>query len=106
MLEINTATYTGPERRTELREWKDQVDKRLHDGSAIMANLQSDLAENTRATKKIQEDTSELVGMFQNFKGAFDVLDKIGKLARPVGYIAMACSAVWGVFTAIKGGGK
>ena len=34
------------------------------------------------------------------------VLDKLGKLARPLSYIAMLASAVWGLVTVVKGGGK
>jgi hypothetical protein len=92
------------ERRRHDNEWRTEVDRRLNDGAETMQGLRDDLAENTRATKKIQSDTSELVELLKSFKGAFAVLEKLGKLARPLGYIAMAASAFVGFWAALKGG--
>lgn len=103
---INEPTYQGPERRTEMRDWRTHVDSRLDDGAAVMKHLRSELAENTIATKQVQADTGELVSLLNSFKGAFRALDMLGKLAKPLGYIAMAGSAIWGLFTVVKGGGQ
>ncbi len=103
---IESPTYQGPERRTEMRAWRTNVDDRLNDGAAVMKHLRTELAENTTATKQVQADTGELVSLLNSFKGAMKVLDILGKLAKPLGYIAMTCSAFWGLVTVVKGGGQ
>ena len=102
---IETPEYTGPERRQDHIIWRTGVDLRLDHGAKKMRDLQSSLAENTAMTAKVQADTGELVALLQSFKGAFDVLEKLGKLAKPLGYIAMALGAVVTLLAAVKGGG-
>lgn len=97
--------YAGPERRANMRIWREKVDRRLDDGSATMRHLRAELEENTKATKQMQSDTSELVSLLQSFKGAFKVFDLVGRAAKPLSYIAMACSALWGLIAVVKGGG-
>lgn len=94
-------------------EWRMAVDRRLDEGSVKMETLRSDLALNTVATKAnadkidaVKTDTSDLVNTFKSFQGAMDVLNMLGKLARPLSYIVMLGSAIWGVFTIVKGGGE
>lgn len=91
--------YTGPERRQAHREWRANVDKE-------MKSLRVDLAANTAATEAVKADTSELIATFKSFQGAMQVLDMLGKLARPLGYIVMFTTAVWGLFSIVKGGGE
>jgi hypothetical protein len=100
-------TYTGPERRLSprSREWRDQVNQRLNDGSLQMKAMHTELQANTAATLQVQADTAELVSLLNSFKGAFKVFDLVGKAAKPLSYIAMAVSALWGLFTVVKGGG-
>lgn len=102
---IVTPTYCGPERRSEFRRWRESIDKRLDDGAHAMKGLRIDMDENTRATNGIKKDTSEVVELLHSVKGAFRVLEMLAKLARPLGYLAAAGAAFWGLFTAIKGGG-
>lgn len=104
-LVIDSPDYKGPDRRTEMRAWRTDVDLRLNNGARVMEHLRTELAENTTATKQVQSDTSELVSLLNSFKGAMKVLDMLGKLARPLSYIAMAGSAFWGLFAVVKGGG-
>lgn len=104
VLHIDAPGYQGPDRRHELRVWREEVDNRLNDGADTMRHLRTELAENTTATKQVQADTGELVSLLNSFKGAMVVLDKLGKLARPLSYIVMLCSAAWGFVTVIKGG--
>lgn len=102
------STYTGPERRSRMRErqWRDDVDRRFADGSAKMKALHDELKANTETTNRVDTNTSELVSLLNSFKGAFKVLDILGRAAKPLSYIAMFGSAAWGLFTAIKGGGE
>ena len=87
-------------------EWRMNVDKRLDDGAAKMKALSSDLAANTDATNSVKSDTSELVSTFKNFQGAMHVLEMLGKLAKPLTYIFMFGSALWGLLHVVKGGGE
>lgn len=92
--------------------WRASVDDRLEAGQAVMQKLQTDsqamrdeLAANTLATNGIKKDTAEVVDLLHSIKGAFHVLEMLGKLARPMGYIAAAGTAFWSLFSMFKGGG-
>jgi hypothetical protein len=50
----------------------------------------------------IKEDTSELLETFRALKGAWAVLNWIGKLAKPLAVISTFC----GMFYVYKSGGK
>lgn len=69
-----------------------------------VGHLENGLAENTAATKRIETDTSEMVEMFRSWQGAMRVLEGIGKLAKPVSYIAAVGASVAGIWAAIKTG--
>lgn len=104
--------YTGPERRKSVRDWQDsverrfvEVDRRFGEGSETMKALAVGLAENTESTKRTEANTAELVSVFESFKGAFRVFDMIGSLAKPLGYIVMCASAIWGAIIVFKTGG-
>lgn len=86
-------------------EWCHEVDRRLDEGAATMSGLHSAIAENTAETKNIKADTRELVALLNSFKGAFRVLELIGKAARPLGYIAALVGSVLGIVSIFKGGG-
>lgn len=93
--------YNGPERRQDYMQWRANVNQRLNEGAETMRQLRADIADNTETTRRIQTDTSELVELLRSFKGAFSVLEKLGKLAKPLGYIAMAASAMVGLWAAL-----
>lgn len=104
-LEIDVPGYKGPERRTEFRLWRELVDRRFEDGAKTMKDLREELRANTETTQQVQAETAELVQWLKSLKGAFAVFDVIGKAAKPLGYIAGACTAMWVFFQSIKGGG-
>lgn len=106
VIDIETPTYAGPERRQAHREWRANVDKRLDAGAATMKELRADLQLNTEATNEVKKDTGELIGILKSFQGAMKVLEMLGKLARPLAYIFMLGSAVLGLLHVIKGGGE
>ncbi|WP_020722921.1 hypothetical protein [Variovorax atrisoli] len=85
---------------TDLGELRDRVGN-LEEG---FGTFQTELAENTAATKRIEGNTAELIEAFANVKGAFKVLNWIGKFARPLGYIAGLLAAVASLWTAYKTG--
>lgn len=89
---------------TQPGELLEVVNKRLDDGDARMERIEIGLAANTEATARIESNTSDLVEAFANLKGAFKVLNWIGKFARPLGYIAGLVAAVVSLYTAFKAG--
>lgn len=74
-------------------EWRAFVDARLAQGGEEMASIRADLKTNTEATQRIDTATAEIVSFFESVKGAFKVLDWIGRLARPQGFIDAAATA-------------
>ncbi len=105
MSEAQDPTVAVVDRREEYAQWRAKVDERLNDGSATMRKLSAELKANTETTNQVQANTSEVVDLLRSFQGAFRVLAMIGKLAKPLGYIAMACSAILAFWAALKGGG-
>ena len=98
--------YPGPERRAEYIRWRADVDRRLHDGAETMRGLRADIAANTAVTQSVQTDTQDLVALMESFKGAFRVLEMLGKLAKPLGYIVALVGGVLGMVAIVKGGGS
>ncbi len=99
-----TAAVPALDRREDNAKWRAKVDQRLDDGSATMRKLSAELKANTETTNQVQANTSEVVDLLRSFQGAFRVLNMIGKLAKPLGYIAMAASACLAFWAALKGG--
>ena len=78
---------------------------RLDLGDKRMTRIEDDLAKNTELTRQLAENTAEIVAFFAAVKGAFKVLDWIGRLAKPVGAIATmvaGVAAAWAVFRGAK----
>jgi len=73
----------------------------LHDR---VAALEKDLQANTAATQRVEANTSELVEVFRSLQGAFKVIAGIASILKPIGYIAAACAAVWGLVLSVKNG--
>jgi len=102
---IAATDYSGPERRKEYLQWRREVDRRLDKGAETMRELRKEIAANTKVTESVQTDTSELVALLQSFKGAFKVLEILGKLTKPLGYIVALVGGVLGLVAIVKGGG-
>lgn len=80
------------------------IKERLDEGDARMTRIEQSLAENTRATQETAESTSELVELMQACKGAFRVLEYVGKLAKPLAAIMSVGVAIAGMWSAFKTG--
>lgn len=65
-----------------------------------MDKFERRLDDNAEATKRIEANTSQIVEIFESWKGAMKVLEFLGKLAKPVAAIGAAIGA-WFMF---KGG--
>lgn len=86
-------------------------DKRMDEIVKTVAAIQIEqasakvlLAENTETIKEIKTDTADMLEVFESWKGAMRVMEMIGKLAKPLGYIAALIAAVVGIWNAMKSG--
>jgi hypothetical protein len=68
------------------------------------SEFKSKLDENTQTTNEIKRDTANMLDMFRSWEGAFKTLEMIGKLFKPLGYIAIAVSAVAATWASLRGG--
>jgi hypothetical protein len=107
---MSNSNFMGLDEPNEQTAWRAHVDLRLDSSKQQMEALSSSMAENTlstaentAATKQLQSDTSELVDLMKSLKGAFKVIDMLGKLAKPLGYIFLVVTAAIGFWTALKG---
>lgn len=62
------------------------------------------LAENTATIQEIKTDTAEMLTVFKSWQGAMKVMDMIGSLAKPLGYIVGFGASVAAFWTAMKSG--
>jgi hypothetical protein len=97
-------SYAGADRRTPTAGDIADINRRLDKGDKRMSSIEVGLTENTVATKQQAEATAGLVELFQSWSGAFKTIEQIGKVAKPIGVIAMACASIAAFFTAIKTG--
>ena len=70
-------------------------------------DLAGELARNTGVTKQVQANTADLVDLFDNARGAFKVLEGLGKAAKPLMYIAGfvgSALTAWAAFKSHRGG--
>jgi hypothetical protein len=76
---------------------------RLDASDARMRSVEEGLRANTVITKRIDDNTKDLVETFVAMQGAFKVLGWIGKAAKPLGLIAAAAAAAVSFWAALKG---
>jgi len=66
--------------------------------------VEANLAENTATTKRIEENTSDLIEVLAAAKGAFKTLEVLGKIARPIVWIGTVGSFVMYAWARFKSG--
>jgi len=62
------------------------------------------LAENTETIKEIKTDTADMLEVFESWKGSMRVMEMIGKLAKPLGYIVGLGASIAAFWAAMKSG--
>ena len=101
-----------------MEEFNDYVAKELRAGDKRMdeivntvAQIQAEqtsakvlLAANTETIAQIKTDTAEMLGVFESWKGAMKVMEMIGKLAKPLGYIVGLVASIAAFWAAMKSG--
>jgi ABC-type transporter Mla subunit MlaD len=84
---------------------------KFDEGEHRFNRLEQNLSENTRKTNKIDktltslsEELGEMIEEAKAAKGAIKVLNWVGALAKPLGYIAIFVGACISAYTAVKAG--
>ena len=77
--------------------------ERLAEGDARMARIESDVATLRNDLHALRGQLPELLAFFEAMKGAFKVLNWLGKLARPMAYIVGLGISLVGLWTATRG---
>ena len=91
----------------ELRAGDRRMDEIVKTIAAIQieqASAKVLLAENTETIKEIKTDTADMLEVFESWKGAMRVMEMIGKLAKPLGYIVGLGASIAAFWAAMKSG--
>ena len=82
---------------------RQQINERFDKGSERMAAIERDLKAVTHELQERNQQLADLLEFFSAMKGAFKVLNWVGKVAKPLAAIVMLGGACVGFWTAIKG---
>lgn len=77
-----------PEQSQDAELWRQTFAMRM---DAFERNLE----ENTEATQRVEDSTRELVSIITSWKGAMNVFEFVGKIAKPLTAIVAFCGAVY-----------
>jgi len=80
-----------------------QMNERFDKGSERMAAIERDLKAVAQELHELKQQLAEMLEFFAAMKGAFKVLNWVGKVAKPLAAIVMLGGACVGFWTAIKG---
>jgi hypothetical protein len=75
---------------------------RIDDHERRLKTLEAERVSLLERSKRIEDNTQELLTTFNALKGAWTVLNFIGKLAKPLAVLA----AAFGFYFSVKGTGK
>ena len=82
---------------------RQQINERFDKGSERMAAIERDLKAVAQELQELKQQLAEMLEFFAAMKGAFKVLNWVGKVAKPLAAIVMLGGACVGFWTAIKG---
>ena len=91
----------------ELRAGDNRMDAIVKTVAAIQleqASAKVLLAENTETINEIKTNTADMLEVFESWKGAMKVMEMIGRLAKPLGYIVGFGASVAAFWAAMKSG--
>ena len=91
----------------ELRAEDKRMDEIVKTVAAIQieqASAKVLLAENAETIKEIKTDTADMLEVFESWKGAMRVMEMLGKLAKPLGYIVGFGASVAAFWASMKSG--
>ncbi|WP_272970530.1 hypothetical protein [Comamonas terrigena] len=81
-----------------------QVNERFDKGSERMAAIERELGKTRQELGELKQQLADLLEFFTAMKGAFKVLNWLGKLARPTAAIVALGVALTAAWNATRGG--
>lgn len=87
-----------------LHDRLDKMETRMADGDAIMSDIKTDLAANTKATEDLGNNVHEIVEVFAAMKSGIKVLGWLGKLSKPITALVAMCVTLWSAYLAYRNG--
>ena len=91
----------------ELRAGDKRMDEIVKTVAAIQieqASAKVLRAENAETIHEIKTDTAEMLAVFKSWQGAMKVMEMVGKLAKPLGYIVGFGASVAAFWASMKSG--
>jgi len=80
-----------------------QINRRFGEGSERMAGIERALAAERRELQELKGQLSDLLEFFNAMRGAFKVLNWVGKVAKPVAAIVSLGAAMGAAYAAWRG---
>lgn len=91
----------------QLRDGDRRMDKLAEEVAALklsVADTRGLLAANSESTARVEKNTAEMLVVFESWRGAMRALEMIGRLAKPLGYIAALLASIAATWAALKVG--
>ncbi len=82
-----------------------QVNQKFDNGSARMAGIERELTATRKELHELKQQLQDLLEFFEAMRGAFKVLNWLGKLAKPTAAIVglgAACVTAWSAWRGVR----
>lgn len=79
-----------------------QINQRFDQGSRRMAGIERELAAERRELQELKNQLADLLDFFNAMKGAFKVLNWVGKVAKPVAAIVSLGAAGYAAWRGVR----
>lgn len=82
-----------------------QINDKFDKGSARMAGIERELAATRKELHELRTQLADLLEFFEAMRGAFKVLNWLGKLAKPAAAIVglgAACITAWSAWRGVR----
>lgn len=82
-----------------------QINQKFDNGSARMAGIERELTATRKELHELKQQLQDLLEFFEAMRGAFKVLNWLGKLAKPTAAIVglgAACVTAWSAWRGVR----
>ena len=82
-----------------------QINQKFDNGSARMAGIERELTATRKELHELKQQLQDLLDFFEAMRGAFKVLNWLGKLAKPTAAIVgvgAACVTAWSAWRGVR----
>jgi hypothetical protein len=82
--------------------WRTYASERFAEQETRMGELDAKLDANTATTHEIKASTADIVDLMNSWRGAMKTIDGLGKVLRPLTWIVGFCTALVGLWAALR----